>query len=583
MKISVIIPTFNRRDVITRTLPTLFNQDFPENEYEVIVVIDGAIDDTAEMLQRFAPTCAFRFCEQPNQGQAVAKNAAADLARGELLLFLDDDLICDATLLREHVLAHREQPDLVVFGPVFVASESPDTLATDMLRTYTDGVIKQLITDGGSRWPDNVMIGANSSMPRSAFLGCGGFDETYLRSYEDADLGLRLWKRGIRFSYQPKAVTYTLYVKSAYEWAQDGWWYGRNEARLCRKHPEYRPYSSLARIGTGSIWKQVAREVVARSLVYHRLTSRWVCLVLESLCSIRSFRRVGIRLLGLLRRSLSFRGALCALGSWNALRSEFGVRLPVLLYHYIGPRESGDYSRWTVSPDEFARQVRWLVRRGYVGISPSDWLAWVREGKPLPAKPVLLTFDDAYADLTKYAFPILKQYGFSAGVFVVTNWIGRRILLHEADSAQRPSVMNAEQIRKWASEGIEFGAHSHSHRDLTTLGRADLIKEIRENYKMLSAILQHHVFVFAYPFGRFNDVVREVVRSQFEMAFTDEAGINSLPTDLDLLQRITVNPGNSFSDLAWRMQFGRNPIRILTAGMRIRSRIKRGTHILKQS
>src|SRR6266852_4114083 len=105
MKISVIIPTFNRRDVITRTLPTLFNQDFPKNEYEVIVVIDGAIDDTAEMLQRFAPTCAFRFCEQPNQGQAVAKNAAADLARGELLLFLDDDLICDATLLREHVLA----------------------------------------------------------------------------------------------------------------------------------------------------------------------------------------------------------------------------------------------------------------------------------------------------------------------------------------------------------------------------------------------------------------------------------------------------------------------------------------------
>jgi len=132
--ISVLIPTFNRRNVLERTLPTLFQQDFPADRFEIVVVVDGSSDGTMEFLRKFASPCSMHFVGQPNQGPAVARNAGLKRVSGELVLFLDDDILCPPNLLSLHASAHNGQSRRVVFGPIHTSITSAATLATDWAR-----------------------------------------------------------------------------------------------------------------------------------------------------------------------------------------------------------------------------------------------------------------------------------------------------------------------------------------------------------------------------------------------------------------------------------------------------------------
>ena len=133
-KLSVVIPTYNRRNILSRTLPTVFRQDFSADEYEVIIVVDGATDGTVEMLRDLKPPCPFHVLEQSNRGQASARNAGLQAACGELVLFLDDDLLCDRFLFREHQAAHDGTDPVVVIGPVYLAPESSCTTTTAYMK-----------------------------------------------------------------------------------------------------------------------------------------------------------------------------------------------------------------------------------------------------------------------------------------------------------------------------------------------------------------------------------------------------------------------------------------------------------------
>ena len=145
-------------------------------------------------------------------------------------------------------------------------------------------------------------------------------------------------------------------------------------------------------------------------------------------------------------------------GSWQALRKEFGARLPILMYHNIGPLREGFDRYLTVSPEMFERQLQWLKKHGYTPIHSSDWIAYHRDGTTLPEKPILLTFDDAYADIVEFRIPLLIKYGLAGTVFVVSDEIGgtNKWDLHLGLSEQ--PLMSESQIREWADIGIEFGA-----------------------------------------------------------------------------------------------------------------------------
>lgn len=249
------------------------------------------------------------------------------------------------------------------------------------------------------------------------------------------------------------------------------------------------------------------------------------------------------------------------------------MRLPALLYHHVGPSRGGTFPELTVSPKRFAHHVDWLARRGYVGIRPADWLAWCRERKPLPSHPVLLTFDDAYADLTEYALPVLQKYGFGAAVFVVTGCIGDENRWDQAKGSQPHPLMTASQLQAWARRGIEFGAHSRTHPDLTTLSNRQLEDEIRGSRDDLAAVTGLAVSSFAYPYGRLNEEVRACARSVFDCAYTCHEGVNTDASDPHELLRSIVHPTDSALALTCRTRFGRYPVQEWRGRLRLRSRL----------
>lgn len=232
------------------------------------------------------------------------------------------------------------------------------------------------------------------------------------------------------------------------------------------------------------------------------------------------------------------------------------MRCVALLYHHIGPARPGAYPELTISSELFARQIEWLARHGYTGICAADWLAWLATGTELPPKPILITFDDAYADIAEHALPLLRHHGFSATVFVVTARVGRTNTWDERQGYATLPLMTAEQIRSWAAEGIEFGAHSRTHADLTTLSADALAEEIVGSRDELERLLGAPVTSFAYPFGAFNDAARALVASSYGLAFSCLEGFNRAHTDRQLLRRVFLKPRHSMGMFALIVRLG---------------------------
>ena len=242
----------------------------------------------------------------------------------------------------------------------------------------------------------------------------------------------------------------------------------------------------------------------------------------------------------------------------------------------------------TVSAERFEGHVRWLARNGYKGICPADWLRWRNEGKGLPEKPILFTFDDAYEDLAKYALPVLRRYDFGAAVYVVTGQLGGTNAWDEARGYSALRLMTADQIRYWASLGIEFGAHSRTHADLTGLSPQELSEEVVGSGQDLEALLGAKVVSFAYPYGFHNQAVDDCVRGAFDLAFIADdrnEGMNHLQTDPHLLLRTMIQSNDSVLALRFRARWGYNPflelktrVDDLRSRVALRTRLRRALH-----
>lgn len=327
MKLSVVIPTYQRREILARTLPTVFAQDFSPFQYEIIVVVDGSTDGTAEFLRGIdQPACRFKVVEQPNRGLASARNAGLRAATGEVVLFLDDDVLCDASLLRRHVEAHQQPGNWVVSGTILSAPGSHD-LAGDLNAAFCEYLSSVAQAGGEARWPQ-VACGVNDSAPRMALLAAGGFDERFASMREEVELGLRLWKAGVRVRFEPRAVVYHLYDKSARDLvARDAVRFGRNELLLCRLHGDYRPHSPLAELFRSRWTRRLPRQVAARLPVSPGPLLGIPCFVAERLRRIPAARKIGVRLLRARITIELLRSAVREAGSWRSLRQEFDHRL----------------------------------------------------------------------------------------------------------------------------------------------------------------------------------------------------------------------------------------------------------------
>ncbi len=568
-QLSVVMATFNRRQILPRAVDSIFAQDLPPSEYELIVVVDGSNDGTTEYLRSLRPACALRIIEQPNQGIAAALNRGVAIARGRIVLLVDDDDALHPSNFRAHLDAHAAKDSLVVLGPRYIADESAKSLVTEWIRECVAEEISRW--EQKWKWPEDANIDPNYSVPRAAFLASGGYDEN-LKWRHSTELGVRLAKMGLKFVYEPHAICHHRYFKTANQLLRiqiRSW--GAEEISLVRKHPELRPHSALAGIVNASGWKRIAVQATACSPVSPDILLQPVFALLNRFPFWSPVRKLGVRLLWKRIAIYFLRGAVETVG-WHTLQDEFGKRLPVLMYHHIGPPRPNSDRDLTVSTERFEAQMRFLARRGYIGIRPSDWLAWVRNGKPLPEKPMLLTFDDAFEELTDHAFPVLERYGFGGLVFVVTNCVGGTNLWDEPRGFALRRCLTAAQIQDWSVKGIDFGAHSRNHPDLTTLAESGLRDELEGSRSALEKIIGTPVVSFAYPYGHYDAATAKCAREYFNLAFTIENGLNTLRTDLGRLHRNMVYAWDTPLDLEFLVRLGWNPVRTLSISLRKRLR-----------
>ena len=248
-------------------------------------------------------------------------------------------------------------------------------------------------------------------------------------------------------------------------------------------------------------------------------------------------------------------------------------RLPVLVYHHVGPRRDGTHRSLTVSPAAFERHVRWLARTGFEALSSADVIDWRRLGRPLPRRAFVLTFDDGYADLARFAFPVLRRYGFGAIVFLVSGRLGGTNAWDEVAGSGTHRLLSANQVREWAAKGIEFGAHGRTHADLTDRS-TDLAEEVERSATDLEGLLGYRTRSFAYPFGLVDEAAVGEVRRTFDLAFTAHPGLNTIWTDPHLLRRTMVQPGDTLLDLRFRLLTGSNLLDRVRGAIRVRTRIR---------
>ncbi len=184
----------------------------------------------------------------------------------------------------------------------------------------------------------------------------------------------------------------------------------------------------------------------------------------------------------------------------------------------------------TVSEKSFEYQMNFMKRHGFQVISFDDLVEGIKEGQQFARNTVVLQFDDGYEDNYKYAFPILKKYGFPAMVFLVSDKIGT------------PGFLTWDQIKEMEKYNFLAGAHTRHHVYLPRLSLAQAQDEIAGSKKMIEDHLGHSIDYFAYPSGGFTEEIKRLVKEAgYKAAVTTNRGKDRFNMDLYELKRIHMN------------------------------------------
>lgn len=220
--------------------------------------------------------------------------------------------------------------------------------------------------------------------------------------------------------------------------------------------------------------------------------------------------------------------------------------IPVLMYHSIADQdESGvhAYYRTATAPSVFAAHVKFLRRQGYTTCNLAHAMSHLRTGKSTGGKPIVITFDDGYADFYHHAFPILQQYGFSATVFLPTAYIGESPV-----SFKGKECLTWAEIKELNRHGILFGSHTVTHPQLRELSARAVQDEIADSKKMIEQKLACAVESFAYPYAfpqtdaDFRNMLRESLREAgYKNGVCTIVGRAKRDSDPLFLERLPVN------------------------------------------
>ncbi len=220
------------------------------------------------------------------------------------------------------------------------------------------------------------------------------------------------------------------------------------------------------------------------------------------------------------------------------------IRVPILMYHYVSDLpEDADATRTdlTITPDNFHAHMDYLFYQGYTPISLYALDDALLTGSVLPAKPVVLTFDDGYVDHYTNVLPVLEQYGYRATFFIITG---------TAD-ANNPEHLSWAQIREMAEAGMDMESHTKTHPDLRERGYDFLIYQLLGSMESLQAFTGKTPHMFAYPVGQYDDAALGVLKMlPVWRAVTTERGVYETTDNRLELPRLRIHHQTGVAGLA---------------------------------
>lgn len=250
MRATIQLCTYNRSALLRRVLEACFDQNADE-EYEVVLVNDGSTDGTRDVIEfmRKRATCPFAVVEQPNGGLARARNAGIARARGERIIFIDDDVLVLPNFVAEHIRSGRAFPGRIVRGGA-INVESFDDLPPPIwsLRNYSANYF----------WTTNV------SVPLDTLRAAGGFNESFAEyGWEDIDVGLRLRANRVRATFNPRALAYHYKPKpktgDVVAMERQARAQARTAVKLERLHPQWRAYLATGDYAAARVLHRLVR------------------------------------------------------------------------------------------------------------------------------------------------------------------------------------------------------------------------------------------------------------------------------------------------------------------------------------
>lgn len=230
-----------------------------------------------------------------------------------------------------------------------------------------------------------------------------------------------------------------------------------------------------------------------------------------------------------------------------------GYEIPVLMYHQVlaSRAEAGRYNTWVLE-SELRKQLAYLRRAGYRTLTFRDLPAALAQPATTRPKYVILTFDDGYADNYDRLFPLLREFGFTAVIYLVTRRESNA--WNVAEGEPEVPLMTPAQVREMATYGVEMGGHTCSHVNFDHTPAAVARAEIFDNFADLTALLGAPPVSFAYPYGAYHPTVAELVQAAgFRYAVATRSGPTTLGADPYRIRRIEVSYRTSLLNFRLRV------------------------------
>ncbi len=569
---SIIVTTWRRPELLCQTIQSMSQQTY--TKIEIVVVSDGEDEDVRAIAQQYHGHESIRWVFHPeNRGLPAARNTGAREASGDVLLFLDDDVIADPALVSTHMAHHQHFSGARRIAVISMATEERETPLTSYIdkrledawkrtiETTADALSATGLQSVGEEVERSIWLGLNCSIPRDLFLEHEGFNEHFRASDEETELGLRLYLAGVEFVFEPQRMlvhrnSKTLESYFRKSWAASGNLHPYRVLELGQKNPQTQQFASL--FHGYFLDRMVAKLGWSFSSPLISFAAK-LKPVVEA-----SKQPLLFGLWGRVCQSAEYWNHVKETGcSFRDIQQAAGRSKTALMLHSISEPRNPDESSYYLSPRKFHRFMQWFRFAGYKTATTRQW---IDDG--VPADHVLLTFDDGYDDLYTELFPFLVENRMTALIFLVAEQIGASNVWDQQIGLRARNLLTLNQVREMQRYGLEFGSHTLTHPYLPDSTDNVLHREVSGSKKRLEDLLGVEVCSFAYPSGGVDRRVRSAVANAgYKAAFTILPGSNWWNDPL-CQRRAEVNNYTSIVDFAWKLRAGLGLTQSLGARLR---------------